>query len=90
MSSRRVKEALDASNNDNRSLSVHAFEEGKGCVSPADDCKRILEHNNNIERKKRKKKEGQQHISNMHYHVRKIDQKMNESKYKTIVFKEDV
>lgn len=89
VSSQHAKEVLHVLNNDNRLLSVHAFEEGKGCISSVEDCKRILEKNYNIERKTKKKKEGQ-HITKMYYHVRMIDQKMNELKYKCILFKEDV
>ena len=53
---RRVKEAKDAAKGDKKSMKVHAFEEGKGRVSAAQECKEILEKHESIEKKKRKKK----------------------------------
>lgn len=42
-----IKEAVDASNNGDRSPSVHTFEEENGCILylPAEDSKIILEKN---------------------------------------------
>ena len=55
-SSRKVKDAADAGKEDKKSLSVHVYETNKGQVSPANDCKIILEDYYNLEKKKRKKK----------------------------------
>ena len=61
VSYRRVKEAKDAAGDDKSSFNVHVFEEGKGCVSPAEDCKDILEKHQSIDKRKRKKKERSAH-----------------------------
>ena len=55
-SSRKVKDAADAGKDDKKSLSVHVYESNKGQVSPAIDCKNILEDYYNLERKNRGKK----------------------------------
>ena len=55
-SSRKVKEAAKAGKEDKKSLSVHAYEKNKGHVSPADDCKNILEDYYKLEKRKRKKR----------------------------------
>ena len=56
VSYRRVKEAKDAAGDDKSSFNVHVFEEGKGRVSPAEDCKDILEKHQSIDKRKRKKR----------------------------------
>ena len=71
-SSRNVKDAADAGKEDKKSLSVHL-------------CRKILENHYKLKKRNRKKKEGY-NVSKMKFHVRKIDQKMNESKYNTISF----
>lgn len=55
VSCQQVREAVEESKDDNKSLYVHVFEQGKGCVSPTEECKRFLEKSYSIERGKRKK-----------------------------------
>lgn len=85
-SSRQVKAAAEAGKDDKKLISVHVYEESKGRLSPAEDCKNILVDYYNLEKRKRKKKEGY-NVSKMVYHVRRVDKKLNESKYNTISFK---
>ena len=55
-------------------------------VSVAENCKQLLKHDYQQERlRKRVKKEGRS-ITNRYWHVRDIDEEMNESKYNTILF----
>ena len=81
-----MKAAVEAGKEDKKFLSVHVFEVLKDQLSPAKDCKNVLENYYNLEKRKRKKKEGY-NVNKMIYHVRRIDKKLNESKYNTISFK---
>ena len=87
VSYRRVKEAKAAAGDDKISFNVYVFEKGKGRVSPVEDCKEILEKHQSIDKRKRRKKKDQ-HIDKMIYCVRKVNQKLNKSKYNTIEFPE--
>ena len=58
---RKVEEAVDAGSADDdvkNSLPVHVFEEGKGRISPAHNCRLILEKHDSIEQKERNTKEA--------------------------------
>lgn len=87
---RQIKEAADANNIDTKSLSAHVYQDDKGKISTAEAVKEILEAYHKLKSKRRVKKEGR-NVKDRCYHIRKIDQKMNESKYKCIQFpKEDI
>ena len=55
-SSRQVMDAADAGKEDKKSLPVHVYQKDKGKVSPAEDCKKILEDYYKLEKRKRKKR----------------------------------
>ena len=65
---------MDAGKEDKKSLAVHMYQQNKGKVSPAEDCKNKLDDYYKLEKRKRKKKEGY-NISKMKFHIRKIDKK---------------
>ena len=88
VSMRKVKNAVDAANVDHKkSLKVNVYDcEKEQTVSAANDCKEYLETEYKQERLKRTPKKEGRNIKDRYWHVRKIDAKLNESKYKRIEF----
>ena len=70
-----------------KALKTYKFDGEKNeKVSVAENCKQLLEHDYKQQRlRKRVKKEGRS-ITNRYWHVRDINEELNESKYNTILF----
>lgn len=82
---RKIKQAADANFDDSKSLSAHVYQDGKGKSSTAVAVKNMLEAHYKLDSKRRVKKEGR-HVEDRCYHIRKIDEKLNELKYLRIKF----
>jgi len=87
-SMRKHVPAADAMQSDNKCMKAHSFSSVAGdSYSAAEDCKRVLENEGSEGVKsegKRAKRESERGISNRYWHVRKIEDKLNNVRCETI------